>query len=81
LVGLAAGVLIAHYISTIFATIEQWLGFRFLAGTYFVEVPSVVQPTDLLIIAAMSGTLCLISAWIPARRAALMNPLEGLHQG
>jgi lipoprotein-releasing system permease protein len=80
-VGLVAGVIVAHNVAAVFAALEAWLGFQFLAGTYFVEVPSVVEAADLFIIAAISWSLCLISAWVPARRAALINPLEGLHRG
>jgi lipoprotein-releasing system permease protein len=78
-VGLVVGVIVAHRIGPLIASVEQWLGFRLLEGTYFVEVPSVVLATDLSIIAAISWTLCLVSAWIPARRAANINPIDGLH--
>lgn len=78
-VGLAAGVVVARHVGSVVATVEQWLGFRLLEGTYFVEVPSVVQTGDLLTIGVISGTLCLISAWLPARRAAALNPVDGLH--
>ena len=61
------------------AAVESWVGFRLLEGTYFVEVPSLVQAWDLVVIALISWTLCLISAWIPARRAAALNPVTGLH--
>ncbi|MFU8814107.1 MAG: FtsX-like permease family protein [Pseudomonadales bacterium] len=77
--GLVAGVLVADRIGAMIAAVEQWLGFRLLEGTYFVEVPSVVLASDLLVIAAISWTLCLISAWVPARRAANINPVTGLH--
>ena len=33
----------------------------------------------LLLIGGLSWSLCLLSAWLPARRAALLNPIEGLH--
>lgn len=79
-VGLVAGIFFAYYIAAVIATAEGWFGFRFLAGTYFIEVPSVIKFADLLVIAAMSWLLCVVSAWLPAHRAALMNPLEGLHQ-
>ncbi len=78
-VGLAVGVVVAHHIGSLIATVEGWLGFRLLEGTYFVEVPSVVLISDLVYIGLISGTLCLISAWIPARRAAAVNPVSGLH--
>ncbi len=79
-VGLVVGGVLAYYIAGVIATMEEWFGFHFLAGTYFVEVPSVIKSVDLLIIATISWSLCLVSAWLPAHRAALMNPLEGLHQ-
>ena len=78
-VGLVAGVIVAHRVGPVLAIIERWLGVRLLEGTYFVEVPSLVQVEDLVVIALISGTLCLISAWVPARRAAALNPVEGLH--
>lgn len=79
--GLALGTLTAQHIGALIAGAEDLLGFRFLAGTYFVEVPSRVEVADLVIIGLMSCCLCLASAWLPAHRAAVMNPLEGLHPG
>jgi ABC-type lipoprotein release transport system permease subunit len=58
---------------------KAWFGFGLLDGTYFVEVPVRVQVADLVLIAGLSGMLCLLSAWLPARRAARLNPIEGLH--
>lgn len=78
-VGLAAGVVVARHIGALVATVEDWLGFRLLEGAYLVEVPSVVQGADLVVIALLSSTLCLISAWVPAQRAANLNPVSGLH--
>jgi lipoprotein-releasing system permease protein len=80
-VGLALGTLTAEHIGAVIAGVEDLLGFRFLAGTYFVQVPSEVEVADLVIIGVMSSCLCLASAWLPAHRAAIMNPLEGLHPG
>lgn len=78
-VGLVLGVLVAQHVDAVVGAAERWTGFRLLEGTYFVEVPSVVQGADLVWIALISGSLCLISAWVPARRAAALNPLTGLH--
>ena len=79
LLGLGLGVITASYISEIVALMKDWFGFGLLDGTYFVEVPSLVIPGDLLLIGALSWLLSLISAWLPARRAARLNPIDGLH--
>ena len=78
-VGLLCGAVLANYIGVVIATLEGWFGFQVLDVYYFVKVPSVVRVDDLLIIALISWSLCLFSAWLPAHRAALMNPIEGLH--
>lgn len=78
--GLALGVLVAYQITSIVAWMKDWFGFGLLDGTYFVEVPVEVLGSDLWLIAGLSGVLCLISAWLPARRAALLNPIDGLHR-
>jgi ABC-type lipoprotein release transport system permease subunit len=54
-------------------------GMHLLDGSFFVQVPVLVLATDLLLITGMSGLLCLLSAWIPARRAAQTNPILALH--
>jgi lipoprotein-releasing system permease protein len=77
--GLILGVVVAHHVGAVVAAAERWFGFQLLEGTYFVEIPSVVLAGDLAVIAAMSWSLCLLSAWIPARRAAALSPLAGLH--
>lgn len=79
LAGLVLGVLVAYRITDIVAWMKDWFGFGLLDGTYFVEVPVLVLGADLWAIACLSGVLCLLSAWLPARRAALMNPIDGLH--
>ncbi|MCZ6656204.1 MAG: FtsX-like permease family protein [Gammaproteobacteria bacterium] len=78
-VGLALGVLVAANIATLVATVEAWFGFRLLEGSYFVAVPSRVLLEDLWVIGGLSWLLCLLAAWIPARRATEQNPVEGLH--
>ncbi len=77
--GLILGVAAANRIGPIFAALESWLGLQLLEGSYFETVPSRVLLTDLALIGGLSWLLCLLSAWIPARRAARQNPVEGLH--
>jgi lipoprotein-releasing system permease protein len=79
LIGLLLGVAVSHRITDIVAWMKDWFGFGLLDGSYLVEVPVLVVPSDLWFIGLLSGVLCLLSAWLPARRAALTNPIEGLH--
>ena len=77
--GLALGVLAAGHIGVIIAEVESWLDFRLLEGTYFDAVPAKVAMVDLAIIGGASWLLCLLAAWLPARRAADQAPIKGLH--
>jgi lipoprotein-releasing system permease protein len=79
LVGLILGVAVSYRITEVVAWMKSWFGFGLLDGTYFVEVPVLIQMSDLMLIGALSGVLCLMSAWLPARRAADQNPIDGLH--
>jgi ABC-type lipoprotein release transport system permease subunit len=78
-VGLAAGVITANWVSQIVGLLKAWFGFGLLDGTFFVEVPSLIQASDLWLIGLLSWGMCLVSAWLPAHRAAMLNPIEGLH--
>lgn len=78
-VGLLLGVAVARSINELLALVERAFGFNLLQGTYFLEVPVQVLAADLMVIAGLSWLLCLLSAWLPARRAALVNPVQGLH--
>lgn len=80
-VGLACGVVAALWITEIVAVMKTLFGFSLLEGTYFLEVPSRIQTSDLWLIGLLSWSLCLLSAWLPAHRAAQLNPIDGLHTG
>ena len=77
--GIALGALMAENIGYLVGVAESWLGFRMLEGSYFDVLPSLVLAEDLLVIAVLSWLLCVLAAWIPARRAARQNPVAGLH--
>jgi len=77
--GLFLGVVVSFRITQIVDWMKSWFGFGLLDGTYFTQVPVLIQVSDLWLIGCLSGVLCLISAWLPARRAADLNPIEGLH--
>ena len=78
-VGIMLGVLAAENIGYLMGVVERWLGFNLLDGSYFEILPSRVLAEDLLFIALLSWLLCVLAAWIPARRAARQNPVAGLH--
>ena len=80
LVGLLLGVVVALWITEIVDWMKSWFGFGLLDGTYFVEVPVRIQGSDLWVIGGLSGVLCLFSAWLPAHRAADLNPIDGLRR-
>ncbi len=77
--GVALGVLVAKNIGYLMGAVESWLGFSLLDGSYFDRLPSRVLVSDLLIIALLSWLLCVLAAWVPARRTAHQNPVAGLH--
>jgi len=77
--GLALGLLCAFNINGILGALESISGMHLLDGSFFVEVPVLVLPGDLIFIAVMSCGLCVLSAWLPARRAALLDPVQALH--
>lgn len=78
-IGLVLGVLVANNIETLMGAVESWSGFRLLEGSYFTVLPSLVLAEDLIVIGVLSWLLCVLAAWIPARRAARQNPVAGLH--
>jgi len=79
LLGLALGLVCAFNINEILLLVQRITGMHLLDGSFFVEVPVLVQASDLLVIAALSCGLCLLSAWSPARRAAQLDPVQSLH--
>lgn len=77
--GVLLGLFAAANINEILAIVESMSGRHLLDGSYFVEVPTKVLPLDIVIIVTLSAGLCMLSAWMPARRAAAMNPVAALH--
>jgi len=77
--GLCLGLLAADNINQILDFIEQVTGMHLLDGSFFVQVPIRVLPGDLVVISLLSAGLCLLSSWVPARRAAQLDPVANLH--
>ncbi len=82
-IGLALGVLggiaLSHSVTHVVHGVEWLLGVSLLQGTYFTEVPSKVLVSDVLSVAALGLLVSLAAAIYPARRAAALDPVQGLH--
>ena len=78
-IGLLLGLLAAFNINTILTALQQVTGMHLLDGSFFVEVPVMVVVSDLLVVCAMSCGLSLLAAWMPALRAASLDPVQSLH--
>ncbi|MFT7652341.1 MAG: lipoprotein-releasing system permease protein [Limisphaerales bacterium] len=79
LLGLVLGIWAAFSVNEILDVVEAVSGMHLLDGSLFVEVPVKVLATDVVFIAAMSLGLCCLSALLPAKRAAAMDPVAALH--
>lgn len=78
-IGLLLGLVAAFYVNELLAALQQVTGMHLLDGSFFVQVPTRVLGSDIAIISMMSCGLCLLSATVPARRAARLDPVLALH--
>ena len=80
LLGVAAGVALALNIDVVVPAIERAFGVQFLAKDvyYISELPSKLQLTDVIVIAAVSLILSLLATLYPSYRASRTNPAEAL---
>ena len=77
--GLILGVSASTYVNEIMSGVEAITGMHLLDGSFFVEIPVLVDWLDLLIISVMALAICLLAAYLPARRAAELDPVRNLH--
>ncbi|MGH8272988.1 MAG: ABC transporter permease, partial [Gammaproteobacteria bacterium] len=80
LLGLAIGLAIAFNVNAIVTGLGHLFGHPlFAAGAVMLTgLPSRVAPGQVVAIVVIAVVLVLIAAWIPARRAARMDPVEAL---
>ena len=79
-IGVVTGVLTALNIDTIVPAIEHALNVQFLDKTvyYISDLPSDLQSTDVITVAAIALLLALAATIYPSWRAARVNPAEAL---
>ncbi|MFK7912550.1 MAG: FtsX-like permease family protein [Pseudomonadales bacterium] len=81
--GIVSGLALGVWVAANIAQLVSWLGevtsYRLLQGTYFAALPTEIRASDLVVIGAIAGGLSLLAAFIPAARAADLNPVAALH--
>jgi lipoprotein-releasing system permease protein len=80
IIGVAGGLALAYNIDVVVPAIERMLGVQFLDKSvyYISELPSQVQATDVVTVAAVALVLALAATIYPAWRAARVNPADAL---
>ncbi len=78
--GILLGLLLAYYAEPIMAFIQKLLHFQiFSADVYYVtKIPSVIESSDVILIATAAFLLTLLATVYPALRAARTQPAEAL---
>jgi lipoprotein-releasing system permease protein len=81
ILGTIGGILLSTNLGVLVRFIESLTGNELLpADVYYISggVPSVVNPSDLLVIVTVAIIMCLLATIYPAWRAARTNPVEAL---
>ncbi|MDQ6993940.1 MAG: lipoprotein-releasing ABC transporter permease subunit [Mariprofundus sp.] len=80
LLGATLGLLLAWKLSDILAWIEQMTGVQFMSGdVYYIDhVPSVIDPSAIVVIVVCSLVMGFFATFYPAWRAASVPPAEAL---
>ncbi|MGH8161247.1 MAG: FtsX-like permease family protein [Gammaproteobacteria bacterium] len=81
--GLLIGLVLAFNVNAIVTGLGHLLGHPLFASgaVELAGLPSIVEPWQVVGISVIAAVLVLIAAWIPARRAARMTPVEALAGG
>jgi lipoprotein-releasing system permease protein len=78
--GIGLGMLVLRYRNDLLTLMNRRLSYELLPKELYhlSEIPSVTSRADLLIIAASVMVICTVAAWIPAHRAARLEPARAL---
>ena len=80
LAGVMTGIVVALNIETIVPAIERTFGVQFLDKSvyYISDLPSQLQPNDVIAVGLMALVLALLATLYPSWKAARVNPAEAL---
>jgi len=80
LTGVVGGIVLALNVHIVVPFLEQLFNIRFLSKDvyYISELPSELQRSDVIAIAAVSLVLALVATLYPSYRASKVNPAEAL---
>lgn len=77
-IGLGLGLIVASWISELFAWLEETFDLDIMGEYFIFFLPSEVQMTDVVLIGTMSLIICVLATIYPAMRAATLDPVEVL---
>lgn len=78
LLGMLLGIPLAYHVTEVVGFVEDLMGGRMLAGTYFDRVPTDVRFLDTLVIVLVSFLISILATLYPAYRATKSEPAEVL---
>jgi lipoprotein-releasing system permease protein len=80
ILGLAMGLLVSNNIDVIVPAIESFFGTQFLAKDvyYIAEIPSEVDPSDVISICVVSFALTILATIYPSVKASRVSPTDAL---
>ncbi len=78
LLGMLLGIPLAYHVTEVVGFVEDLMGGRMLAGTYFDRVPTDVRFLDTLVIVLVSFLISILATLYPAYRATKLEPAEVL---
>ena len=78
LLGMLLGIPLAYHVTEVVGFVEDLMGGRMLAGTYFDWVPTDVRFLDTLVIVLVSFLISILATLYPAYRATKLEPAEVL---
>lgn len=80
MLGTLLGLSIAYNVQSIMDFIEKWTGLSLWEGEirFLSEVPSIVEPREIMIVVGMALILSFLATLLPAWRAAKLDPVKSM---